>query len=262
MHLVLDFTPMSTLLSQDLDLRTPQAVRLGWPEPHDLTTRQRWVLAGLVLLAHVGAAWWLANVRPAPEVVGEPDPVMVELIAPDQSPPPMPQAAPQPPAPKLTEPLRVPRVVTTRSAQPSAFEAPPEPPPKVVEAAQPLTPVATAAPVAPLAAAPSSIAAAMPQAPAVPRQLAISAVRYLVKPPLVFPPASERLGESGRVLLRVLVDEQGRPAEVTVQQSSGFSRLDQAAVAWIRAARFEPYKEGGVAMPFRVSAPVDYETSD
>jgi periplasmic protein TonB len=92
-----------------------------------------------------------------------------------------------------------------------------------------------------------------------PRKLALSAVRYNYQPPLVFPAASEIHGESGLVILSVLVDERGNPGRVVVRQSSGYPRLDQAALAWMRAARFEPYREDGVPRPFTVDAPVRYD---
>ena len=54
----------------------------------------------------------------------------------------------------------------------------------------------------------------------------------------IYPPASRRAGEEGTVRVRVLVDEKGRPKDVQVAQSSGFSGLDEAAVAAVRKWRF------------------------
>jgi periplasmic protein TonB len=60
----------------------------------------------------------------------------------------------------------------------------------------------------------------------------------------VYPPASRRAGEQGVVMLRVLVDERGRPGDIQVMQSSGFPRLDQAALDGVRKWTFKPAKNG------------------
>jgi protein TonB len=60
----------------------------------------------------------------------------------------------------------------------------------------------------------------------------------------VYPPASRRAGEQGVVMLRVLVDERGRPGDLQVLQSSGFPRLDQAAVDGVQKWTFKPAKNG------------------
>ncbi len=98
--------------------------------------------------------------------------------------------------------------------------------------------------------------------PSSPVQLQVSSVRYAVAPERVYPEVSRRLGEAGQVLLNVLVDENGVPREIEVAHSSGFGRLDRAAVAALRAARFKPYSEGGVAKPFRVATPFAYQLED
>ncbi len=60
-----------------------------------------------------------------------------------------------------------------------------------------------------------------------------------------YPPTSKRLGEQGRVLLLVHVMRNGKAAEVKLTHSSGFERLDQAAIAHVqRAWRFVPARSG------------------
>lgn len=76
-----------------------------------------------------------------------------------------------------------------------------------------------------------------------------------------YPPASRRAGEEGTVRLRVLVDESGRPKDVQVAQTSGFSRLDDAATQAVRRWRFQPATDAGrpitvwtqVAITFRLT---------
>jgi protein TonB len=60
-----------------------------------------------------------------------------------------------------------------------------------------------------------------------------------------YPPSSRRLGEEGVVTLQLYINENGRVAEARVQQSSGFPRLDEAAVREARRNwRFIPAKRG------------------
>lgn len=60
----------------------------------------------------------------------------------------------------------------------------------------------------------------------------------------IYPATSRRLSEEGTVRLRVLVDERGRAREVTVARSSGFERLDNAAVDAVRRWRFVAATDG------------------
>ena len=61
------------------------------------------------------------------------------------------------------------------------------------------------------------------------------------------------------VLLRVLINDKGLPAQVEVEKSSGYSRLDEAAVVAMRGARFKPYTESGVALAVWAPAPIVFE---
>jgi protein TonB len=56
----------------------------------------------------------------------------------------------------------------------------------------------------------------------------------------VYPAGSRRDGEQGAGIFRVLVDETGHPVDVQVLKSSGFRRLDDAAVTAIRKWAFSP----------------------
>jgi len=64
----------------------------------------------------------------------------------------------------------------------------------------------------------------------------------------VYPAASRREGEEGTGLFRVLVDERGRPIEVQVLKTSGFPRLDEAAMTAIRKWTFSPAMQSGAAV--------------
>lgn len=61
-----------------------------------------------------------------------------------------------------------------------------------------------------------------------------------------YPPASQRLGEIGTVVLALYVREDGSIAEAKVDSSSGFERLDNAAIdEALRAWRFKPGTKDG-----------------
>ena len=61
-----------------------------------------------------------------------------------------------------------------------------------------------------------------------------------------YPPASRRAGEAGTVQLRCYVSEAGKCSEVSVVKSSGYDKLDEAAVKEVqRNWRFVPGKEEG-----------------
>lgn len=54
------------------------------------------------------------------------------------------------------------------------------------------------------------------------------------------PATSDHWHEAGRVVVRVLVDSDGRVLDAVLQRSSGSDRLDQAALAAVRQRRFDP----------------------
>lgn len=59
-----------------------------------------------------------------------------------------------------------------------------------------------------------------------------------------YPASSQRAGESGTVLLDVIVGPTGVPTDVNVATSSGYSALDQAAVEAVRKWRFTVSEAG------------------
>jgi protein TonB len=56
----------------------------------------------------------------------------------------------------------------------------------------------------------------------------------LQNPKPLYPLMSRRLGESGEVIVSVLFAADGRVRDVRLQRSSGFDRLDQAALQTVR----------------------------
>jgi protein TonB len=69
---------------------------------------------------------------------------------------------------------------------------------------------------------------------------------------------SRRLGETGRVFLRVHVLPAGTPDQVEVRTGSGFPRLDNAAVDAVKRWRFVPAKQGSELVAAWVIVPISF----
>lgn len=176
--------------------------------------------------------------------------VMVEML------PVQPQVQPQPrppqpePAPKRPQPVR--KAEPVKPAKP------------VVRAPAPIpTPNTTPSETAIAAPQPSPPAPAAEAPPAPPAPAPVSAPRfdaaYLNNPAPPYPRQSRRMGEQGRVLLRVHVTPEGLAGEVRLQNSSGFTLLDQAALDAVKKWKFVPAKQGGAAVAAWVNVPVDFK---
>ncbi|MBC7699865.1 energy transducer TonB [Aquabacterium sp.] len=222
----------------------------------DLSPSQRWTLTAGAVLLHgiVAIAAWRSATLPA--IPPDPAPLMVSLItndavplappAPPTAEPPKPVAAPKPVVPVAPQKTPPPVLASTRAAEPKDMQVPVSAPePRPVPAVTTPTPVQNT-PTAAATSATSTAPSSEPAVPPPPKTLPSSAVRFLIKPQPVYSAASLELGESGTVTMLILVDEQGRTKEVQVTKSSGYPRLDRAAVAAERAARFQPYLEAGV----------------
>ena len=79
---------------------------------------------------------------------------------------------------------------------------------------------------------------------------------YLNNPAPAYPELSRRTGEQGQVLLRVLVDINGKPSVVELRASSGSGRLDRAALDAVRHWKFVPATQGGEMIAAWVTVPV------
>lgn len=55
-----------------------------------------------------------------------------------------------------------------------------------------------------------------------------------------YPSISRRLEETGSVMLALLVDEDGKVIDGKIEKSSGFSRLDNAALSALQLCQFKP----------------------
>ena len=70
---------------------------------------------------------------------------------------------------------------------------------------------------------------------------------------------ARRMGYEGLVLLKVLVDVNGRVENLEVVSSSGYAVLDKAAIASVKKWMFEPGTEGGKKKKMWVKIPIRFE---
>lgn len=148
---------------------------------------------------------------------------------------------PPPPPPPVIEEPEPPKVEVVEETP-----APPNPPPLVAPDIDiiPAEPPVITAPVAD----PAPLPEPLPVAPSPP-------VESRTTPKLLggakpdYPSASRRNGEAGTTQLQLCINAAGRVTSASVAGTSGFQRLDDAALKWIRNERFAPAKVNGIAQP-------------
>lgn len=196
-------------------------------------------LLGIVIGAHLVALLVIvASKTVVPQIMEMP--LVVDLLPPPAVVDKQPQAKPLP----VIKPQPV--------MHPKPAPKTPAPP---VEATQSAVP----APAAPLA----TPLETKPTPPAPPVAEAISQARfdadYLRNPAPPYPPLSRRMGEEGKVILRVSVTPQGNADSVEVRTSSGSSRLDDAARKTVFNWKFIPAKRGDTAVHSWVLVPIIFK---
>jgi protein TonB len=231
--------------------------------PRVPTVPRNVLIAGSVLALHAAMLWALQSglVRRAVEVI-VPVEILTSIVtppAPVQPTPPAPPAPPvqpAPPQPQKPKPVvQRPRPAPAPAPMPVATPSPAPAPQAPVGVAEPQpAPPPIAAPVT--AAAAPSPAPAPPPPPAV--QLPSTNADYLQNPPPAYPPISRRLREQGKVLLHVQISAQGAALDAQVKRSSGYDRLDRAALDAVLKWRYVPGKRGGVPETMWFDVPVDF----
>lgn len=74
-----------------------------------------------------------------------------------------------------------------------------------------------------------------------------------------YPPIAVRLNQTGNVQLRLTIDAQGVVTAASVEKSSGYDSLDNAAVAWVIAHwRYRPATKDGVPVASSADALVTF----
>jgi protein TonB len=211
------------------------------------------LIAGIVVLFHVATLWSLHTglLRRVVEVV-VPLEILSQVITPELA-----KTEPKPPAPsqREAEPVRKPR------EKPVERPVAPLPKPQVVTDAAPAreapTGVLSPQPAASPLTVPESARPATAPTPAK-VELPSSNASYLHNPAPVYPALSKRLGEQGKVLVRVLIGADGSPQQAELKRSSGFERLDRSALEYVMKCRYVPGKVAGVPQAMWYEAPVSF----
>ena len=81
---------------------------------------------------------------------------------------------------------------------------------------------------------------------------------YLNNPSPPYPLLAKRMGEQGRVMLRVHVSADGAAETVELRSSSGSARLDQSAIDTVKRWRFVPAKLGTQPIAAWVLVPINF----
>ena len=234
----------------DLDARILAAAQAALhPQPASRRPRRSWIAPTAVaasLMLALGLAWQLRP-PPAPDAPAAAasadsagpdaggDAMMVQAI---EAPPPpasvatVPESAQMKPAPPAAETPIAAGIAGADARQ----AAPAEPQPAAVPPPAPPAP-----PAPPVVVQPSTNAA------------------YLNTSNIGYPPMSKRLGETGRVVVRVLIGPDGRAQDARLQRSSGFDRLDDWALQAARdRIRFVPGTRNGVPEAMWFNVPLNF----
>ncbi|MDB5800018.1 MAG: hypothetical protein JWL63_957 [Rhodocyclales bacterium] len=221
-----------------------------WPQRYG-------ALIGVVGL-HLAAGMALVAMKLSEPLAAEPPILNVQWL-------PTQQAVPEPVKPheKPKEPPKKLPPVPTQKPVPVPQVRPVETPliqaPAATVAAVVETPQAPPAPPAPPQPAP---APQVVQAPAPPIDPNLKpSVDCTQSPQPSYPSASRTLGEEGTVMLRMQVDERGRPLRVEIEKSSSYPRLDRSARETISSSWVCPLRHGKQGFTGWLRVPVVFELS-
>lgn len=242
------FAQIASLMTGPFEIDVATAVAPGM-----LSGGARALFAAATAGGHLAALGLLALAAPPTiDAVLDSPSLVIDLSAPSV-PVHTPAAAPAAPSPVPAARQAPARPVRQAVASPAALA---DPAPNATQSATPALPDEPDAAAARPAAASSSAAGRPSEAPAAALSPARFDAAYLNNPKPVYPPYARRLGEQGKVLLRVSVNAQGLPEAVELDASSGSPRLDAAALESVRRWRFVPAHRGGLAVHSWVTVPV------
>lgn len=200
----------------------------------------------LLLLLHIGAVAALVKAEatitePRPDM--DPPKLQGVLIAPE------PKIAPPPPK---AEPVKPP-------AKPTAKKPPPPQKTPTYKTPPPVAKAAAAAPVRPASRPVTSQApASQATSSAISTQLPSADAAGLNNKAPVYPLLSRKRKEQGTVWLLLLVSKDGLVTQLKLKKSSGFDRLDQAALQAVKAWKFQPARQQGQPIDYWYELPLKF----
>jgi periplasmic protein TonB len=228
------------------------------PEPPSalrFLKHRTWRVTAGVVLAHAGLIWLIATGLLSSAVPGGETEhlimanVITDAPAAPAAPAPLPQAQPKT--------LPQPRTPTL----PPLIPTPTLTPTPVVSSATPTTaaPTVPAPAATPAAAAPTGNQRPSTASAATAHVLLPSSdADYLNNPAPVYPGMSRRMGEQGTAVLRVFINTEGRADKAEIRTSSGYNRLDEAALDTVKRWRYVPGKRAGVPEAMWFNVPIRF----
>lgn len=233
-------------------MQASQTTAVPLPLPAVRVNRRIVTASAIVVALHAALIAVVLMNREPRTVAVQSQTITAELLKPDPVAAPVAlQSTPTPPPPKP-----VPHV--TREKPKVQPKPKPTPTPLPVAEAPSQHVIDTPAPAAPTPPAPTPPAPAQAAAPTQGKPtMNISAPKnvshidcQIIEPD--YPMLSRRRGETGTALVHVVIGLSGKIESATLAKSSGYSRLDDAALAAARASSCKPYLEDG--QPTRAAA--------
>jgi len=204
------------------------------------------------------AAWLHRNALPPKEIAVQS--ITAQLIPPAPAAQPVAvQSTAQQPTPPKPAPRVKPKVAPkpVQKAIPTPQPVAPAPSPTPAPAAVDPTP----APAAPAPAAPAAAPGPVRETMQVSAPKNVSALTCnFVKP--AYPSMSKRRGETGTAYVHFIIGVTGKIESVQLQKSSGYPRLDEAALEATRASTCPPYIENGQAIRAAHTLPFNFTLDD
>ncbi|WP_175693989.1 energy transducer TonB [Burkholderia ambifaria] len=215
-----------------------------------------------VLAAHaiMLTAAWLHRNAPPPKSV-EVQSITAQLITPapiaqQVAAESIPQPAPPKPTPRVKPKVEPKPVQKAAKPAPQPVAQSPAPSPTPAPAADP-----TPAPAAPAPAAPAATPGPARETMQVSAPKNVPTLQCnFVKPD--YPSMSRRRGESGTAYVHFVVGVTGKIESVELQKSSGYPRLDDAALDAMRSTTCRPYIENGQAIRAARTQPYNFGLTD
>ena len=209
-----------------------------------------WGTSAGVLLAHAGVIWLLIHRLAGPTLTGSHEQVILASVVSE-----MPAPSPVHTAPARAATPLTPHTPVRPAEQPTAA-------PAVKAAPSELSPSPSASPAPPTTAPSGTIAGSTSARPAPSAAAALvlpsSDADYLHNPPPAYPRMSRRMGEQGTVLLRVFINAEGRAEKAEIRSSSGYPRLDEAALETVQRWRYVPGQRAGQPEAMWFNVPIRF----
>lgn len=233
------------------------------PAFHTLGSNRRVVTAGVIVIALHAAliAFVLSQRNTVTPVALESRTITAELLQPEPvAAPAAIQSTPTPPPPKPVPHVSREKPKLQPRPKPTPLPVAEAPSQHVAEAPAPADP----APPAPTPPAPAPQAAAPAQGKPTMALSAPKNVSHLdcniVQPD--YPMLSKRRGETGVAYVHFVVGLTGKLENIVLKKSSGYSRLDDAALDAMRNSSCKPYMEDGQPVRAAYTQPFDFSLQD